>query len=125
MTTTQIILSNVSVQQYGKNLLSNISFKLNAGEHLAITGSSGSGKTILAKAIASQIFYKGNIEVNFLNNATHSPKIIFAESAEQWKNLSNKFIREATPLLVARIEFAYKKDKKLMNALKKRLNHAN
>lgn len=89
MTTTQIILSNVSVQQYGKNLLSNISFKLNAGEHLAITGSSGSGKTILAKAIASQIFYKGNIEVNFLNNATHSPKIIFAESAEQWKNLSN------------------------------------
>ena len=85
----RIILSNVTVQQYGKTVLNNISFKLNAGEHLAITGNSGSGKTTLVKAIASQIFYKGNIEVDFSNNTTLAPKIILAENSEKWKNLSN------------------------------------
>ena len=89
MVTTQIILSNVTVQQYGKTVLNNISFKLNAGEHLAIIGSSGSGKTTLAKAIASQIFYKGNIDVYFSNNTSLNKKIIFAQHSEKLKNLSN------------------------------------
>lgn len=44
---------------------------------------------------------------------------------DKWKNLVNKFIREATPLLTAGIESAYKDNKKLLTAMKKRLDRAN
>ncbi|WPQ62176.1 hypothetical protein SIO70_27835 [Chitinophaga sancti] len=46
-------------------------------------------------------------------------------SNDKWKNLVAKFIREAIPLLVARIEVTHKEDNKLMAAMKKRLVYAN
>ena len=46
-------------------------------------------------------------------------------SNDKWKNLVAKFIREATPLLVARIEVTHKEDNKLMAAMKKRLAYTN
>ena len=64
--------------------LNNISFVLNGGEHLLITGTSGSGKTILAKALANKIFYKGSIEFDI-----NQPKIIFVEQHYNFKTLSN------------------------------------
>jgi len=56
MPTPTIILKNISANQYGKAVLDNISFRLADGQHLAIIGESGSGKSSLAKAIAGKLF---------------------------------------------------------------------
>jgi len=68
----------------GDGCLRDISFALNKDEHLLITGTSGSGKTILAKAITSKIFYKGVIEFGM-----QQPKIIFVDQHYHFKTLSN------------------------------------
>ncbi|WP_300598537.1 ATP-binding cassette domain-containing protein [Niabella sp.] len=57
-----IILKNVTVKQTGKLLLDHISFTLKADEHLAIFGASGSGKSLLAKALKGILPYTGTIE---------------------------------------------------------------
>ena len=58
MHSASIILKNISVQQYGKTVLDTISLELQAGQHLAVIGESGSGKSSLAKAIAGKLFTK-------------------------------------------------------------------
>ena len=68
MPTPAIILKNVSAQQYGKTVLDDISFELRTGQHLAIIGASGSGKSSLAKAIAGKLFTKGSIEIQYNGN---------------------------------------------------------
>ena len=68
----------------GNGGLNAVSFALNEGAHLLITGSSGSGKTLLAKALAGKIFYKGVVEYSI-----SKPQIIFAEQHYFFKTLSN------------------------------------
>ncbi|GGI67366.1 thiol reductant ABC exporter subunit CydD [Shewanella hanedai] len=48
----------------GARLLGPISFTLNAGEHLAIVGPSGAGKTSLLNALLGFLPYKGSLKVN-------------------------------------------------------------
>ena len=88
MTAPAIILQDVSVKQYGKEILKNISFKLSANEHLALGGETGSGKTSLAKAIAGYLFHTGKIDI-ILSTSNIKSKIVFVEYTEQYKNLSN------------------------------------
>jgi molybdate transport system ATP-binding protein len=89
MNTACIILNNITVQQHGKTVLHDISLHIKSNQHLAVTGNSGSGKTVLAKTVASHIFYKGKIEISFTGNKKLFPKVVLAENAETWKNLSN------------------------------------
>ena len=89
MPSASIILKNVSAQQYGKNVLDNISFEIATGQHLAIIGESGSGKSSLAKAIAGKLFTKGNIEINYSTNPGLQTKTVLIEATETLKNLSN------------------------------------
>lgn len=89
MTSASIILQNVSAQQYGKAVLGNISLEIAAGQHLAIIGESGSGKSSLAKAIAGKFFTKGNIEINYTANLALQAKTVLIEATETLKNLSN------------------------------------
>ena len=63
MNQPSIIVNNLEVKMQGNTVLDDVSFLLNNDEHLAITGESGSGKTILAKALAGQLFHKGIIEI--------------------------------------------------------------
>jgi molybdate transport system ATP-binding protein len=68
----------------GDGGLKDVSFALNGGENLLITGISGSGKTTLAKALANKIFYKGCVEFSI-----DQPKIILIEQHYYFKTLSN------------------------------------
>ncbi|MFT4155960.1 ATP-binding cassette domain-containing protein [Parafilimonas sp.] len=63
--------------------LNDISFELKEGQHLLISGVSGSGKTMLAKALAGKIFYKGAVEFS------SKSEIIFVEQHYFFKTLSN------------------------------------
>lgn len=89
MSSASIIVKNISAQQFGKTVLDNISFTIEAGQHLAVIGETGSGKTSLAKAIAGKLFTKGSIEVNYTSHALLKPITVLLESSEALKNLSN------------------------------------
>lgn len=79
-----IALAHVSVQLQQQQILQDISFTLQPGQHLAITGLSGSGKTILAKAIAGRLFHQGEITFGI-----QRPNIVLVEQHYHFKNLSN------------------------------------
>ena len=74
MPTPALILKNVSHQQYGKTILDDISFELKTDQHLAIIGTSGSGKSSLAKAIAGRLFAKGTIEIQYNDSSPFAGK---------------------------------------------------
>jgi len=52
MKESHLILKNVSAGYNGVKIISNVSFEVNQGEKLLITGSNGSGKSTLLKTIA-------------------------------------------------------------------------
>lgn len=63
----RIIFSNVSIYVDDKNILKNINFIIEKGEHVAIIGENGSGKSVLAKTILGFYKYDGNIYINNQN----------------------------------------------------------
>jgi molybdate transport system ATP-binding protein len=71
-------------QATGRGSVMNISFTLNAGEHLLIAGPSGCGKSTLAKAIAGKALNKGSIQL-----LAQHPKTILVEQHYFFKTLSN------------------------------------
>ncbi len=77
-------ISNVSLQLQGQLLLDDISFAIQQGQHIAVTGMSGSGKTLLAKVLAGKLFHYGTVEYSIKNS-----RITFVEQHYYFKNLSN------------------------------------
>ena len=78
-------VDGITIDRAGKSILQDISFVLCKGDHLAITGLSGSGKTNLALALAGKVFYKG--EIHFPPAINHN--IVWIEQQHHFKNLSN------------------------------------
>ena len=85
----QTILQHVTVSLGGRLLLNNINLTMNAGEQWAIVGNSGSGKTTLAKALAGQIFYRGEISIVDSDGSPVEPRIVLIDQQHQFKNKSN------------------------------------
>lgn len=57
-----LTVNHLSITRSGKRILENISFGINKGEVLAITGPAGCGKTSLGLALAQQLYYQGTIQ---------------------------------------------------------------
>lgn len=76
---------NITVNRGANVVLKDISFVLKKGDHLAINGNSGGGKTTLGMAIAGRAWYKGSIEIA----APYGQRISWIEQQHHFKNLSN------------------------------------
>lgn len=85
----KINIQEVSIHLGGRCLLENITITILDGEQWAISGPSGSGKSLLAKAIAGRIFFRGSIQFRDHNNQYCSPKIELVEQQHQFNNKSN------------------------------------
>ena len=75
---------NVSVKISNRTVLDRISFTIEKGNQYAITGASGSGKTVLLRAIAGRQFYTGTIGIS-----DGYKKVVLIEQQHRFKNLSN------------------------------------
>ena len=81
-----IALKNVSVVLGGQLILDDINLEINKGDVVAITGSSGSGKTSLAKVLTGNLFHSGTVTyTGFPGNTS----VGFVAQEHQFKNLSN------------------------------------
>jgi molybdate transport system ATP-binding protein len=89
MTEKFLEIKNLTIQSGEKTVLDNINFAVHRNEQWAIVGSSGSGKTLLAKVLAGKYFYKGNIEYYFSVKNNNKSSIIIVEQQHRFKNLSN------------------------------------
>lgn len=92
---TLLSLNSVSVKFNAAQVINNLSFNVNEGEHWAITGKSGSGKSVLLQVIAgNQSISSGKITYYFTDGdnvpaADYHPYIAFAGARHHFKNLSN------------------------------------
>ncbi|HXB42511.1 MAG TPA: ATP-binding cassette domain-containing protein, partial [Puia sp.] len=82
-------LSNVTVKSAAVAVLENIDIVFHRGEQWVITGSSGSGKTLLAHTLAGKYFYSGKIEYFFPLKNNNKSTIGLVEEQHRFKNLSN------------------------------------
>ena len=80
-------LKRVTVQLNGKKIIDNVDLIIQPGEQWAITGASGSGKTMLAHALAGHQHYSGLIIFN--GQTDYRPHIVIVEQQHRFKNLSN------------------------------------
>ncbi len=80
-------VKHLNVKIGGRTVLCDVSFDVNEGECLAITGGSGSGKTTLLRAIAGKYFTSG--EILFEGATDKKPSINFIGQQHFFRNLSN------------------------------------
>jgi len=88
MKNINIVVKNLTITRENNNLLYDINFNLGYKENLAILGPSGSGKSLLAKAIKGQLLHTGSIEF-FRNDAIIKPSIAYITPTYILKNRSN------------------------------------
>lgn len=85
MKTPIISVTNLSIERQNKQILKNISFTLNNGEQLFLTGNSGAGKTSLGMALAGKLYHSGLVEfAPTLENSL--PKISFVSQLYTFNN---------------------------------------
>ncbi|MFT3919536.1 ATP-binding cassette domain-containing protein [Cloacibacterium sp.] len=122
MLTTILEIQNLSFQ-YGSNIvLKNLNWKINKGENWQIGGTSGTGKTTLAKIISGEIKnFEGNIEFNFDENSELPKKVLYVSNWYQFTNLEgdknfyyqqryNKFAKNETLTVFAELKHFAKKE---------------
>jgi molybdate transport system ATP-binding protein len=112
-----ISAEKITVDYEGKDILQNISFQLCAGESMAITGSSGSGKTILGKIISGQLsFTSGTLDFNFSGSAKrllisqqHDFRNLFSSRSYYQQRYDNNY-EDNSPLVEDLLQKTFRKE---------------
>ncbi|WP_205314280.1 ATP-binding cassette domain-containing protein [Pedobacter namyangjuensis] len=80
-------IQNLSLKYQQKSVLTDLNWTINCGENWVLTGTSGSGKTSLAKIIAGQQNAVREVKINFNSNSNLPAEVLFVDSWYQFKNL--------------------------------------
>lgn len=83
-------LDGVSVKLGAQPILNHIDLTIEEGQHWAITGESGSGKTVLAHTLAGRHFFSGHIHASFGTPETFHHHVIVVEQQHRFKDLTNR-----------------------------------
>ena len=102
-----------------KTLFSNISFEIKRGEHVAVIGANGTGKTTLLKILNQQVdadtgsFKLGtNVEIGYYDQehaVLNMEKTIFDEIQDEYPYLNNTKVRNVLAAFLFRGEDVYKR----------------
>jgi molybdate transport system ATP-binding protein len=82
-------MKGVTVQMGGVSLLDGLDWTILRGEQWAVTGESGSGKTVLAHTLMGRHFYTGQINEladTAANSGTGKPRIAMVEQQHRFRN---------------------------------------
>ncbi|TWR31655.1 ATP-binding cassette domain-containing protein [Mucilaginibacter pallidiroseus] len=75
-TSSVLNISNATVKSGQQILLNDVNFTINKGQHWAITGKSGSGKSVLLQVTAGNLALSaGNISYGFMQQITSMPNV--------------------------------------------------
>jgi molybdate transport system ATP-binding protein len=77
----------LTVSLGAKKVLSDLSFAIGRGEHWALTGAAGVGKSTLGKALCGQIFVRGYLRVAFDPDSKAHPSAVFVD---QWYHFTDR-----------------------------------
>ena len=77
----ELLLFNVKIIVENKEIVSNINFKLQAGEKIAVIGENGSGKSIFVKTLLGFYDHKGEIYFNYHHIDKTNKQILRSEIA--------------------------------------------
>ncbi|WP_159445197.1 ATP-binding cassette domain-containing protein [Filimonas lacunae] len=80
-----MIGKQVTVRHQQQLVLDRLDFSMSQGEHWLLTGEAGSGKTTLAKVLAKQCFYTGELHIHFTTE-TNCPQVLYVP---QWHQFTN------------------------------------
>ncbi len=80
-----IYVKGLEVKIDGRSVLRNINFELYKGQHLALVGKTGSGKSILCKVLAGLQYYKGVISLNG-STPNIEPQVVYVAQTNHFKN---------------------------------------
>lgn len=83
-------LKQVTVKLGAQKVLDCIDLTIHPGEHWAVTGQSGSGKTVLAHTLAGRHFFSGHIHTSFDTPETFHHSIVVVEQQHRFKDLTNR-----------------------------------
>jgi molybdate transport system ATP-binding protein len=87
MKETFVHIDHVNLQFQTKRILQDLSWDIIRGEHWLLSGKSGSGKTVLAKAIAGLVHAHGTIDIRFDECLALPAKVMFVA---QWFSFKDK-----------------------------------
>lgn len=86
MSETLLAVENLGVGYGPDKILSEINFTIQKGEHWAVVGGMGAGKSTLAKALSGRLFRTGT--VRYFDSDQHA-HVYLVEQQHQFKNRSN------------------------------------
>lgn len=80
-------IQNLNLKYQQKVVLRDLNWTINNGENWVLFGESGSGKTSLAKIIATQQSADGDVKINFNTDSKLPAEVLCVESWYQFKNI--------------------------------------